>query len=139
MINQKAPRDRTVDEFIDLVEERYHTEEPTNMNAWINTLRMIAAEPAPNPFTEDQLATMRELQISGFKYAAADSDLDIFAYRYKPRKSRAGNEWLIEEDEADFALLPLSFLQSVLSPNDQEPLCFADYAPLPKGELPCSK
>ena len=131
MIKQKAPKDMTVDEFIDLVERRYGTKEPTNMSVWINTLRMIADEPAPNPFTPDQIAWMRETQRSGSFYAAMDRDGSVCLYEKKPEKHCT--EWLScgEKNGSTAAINGgFTFLSKHLSWDDPEPLCFADYAPI---------
>ena len=124
---KKAPKDMTVDEFIDLVEKRYHTVEPTNMNAWINTLRMIAEEPAPNPFTPDQLAVLRELQRSGMSYAAMDEGGGIYFYKNEPHVDNLG-DWL--DDNAGCFDSCFSFLADALSDEDNPIIRFADYAPL---------
>ena len=133
MINMKAPKDMTVSEFIDLVEKRYHTEEPTNMNAWINTLRLIASEPAPNPFTPDQLAWMREMQRGEINYAAMDYDKVIF---FKEKPNRTNGYWATPRGRGFVS--GSTFLSKFLSPDDPEPLCFADCAPL-EGEPPCTQ
>ena len=125
MNKPKAPKDMTVDEFIDLVEKRYHTEDPTNMNSWINTLRMIAEEPAPNPFTPDQIAWMRAMQRSGWKYATRDENCVVCVSEQQPTKWQHG--WTAS---GGYESIPDNFLDSVVIWDDPEPLCFADYAPL---------
>ena len=133
MNKPKAPRDMSVEAFIDLVEKRYHAEEPTNMNAWINTLRMIAEEPAQNPFTPDQLATMRELQRNGFGYAAKDPCDTVFAYENEPEQDEDGY-WTAEKTGGNCIKLPFEFLAEALDSEDKKSFCFADYAPL---DSPC--
>ena len=125
MINPKSPKDLTVSEFINLVEKRYHTAEPTNMNAWINTLRMIANEPAPDPFTLDQLAVFRELQRDGYLYAAKDWNGLMYVYRERP--SRHGDNW---EANGGHLRIEFDFIDAIISHDDSEPLCFSDYAPI---------
>ncbi|NCC85301.1 MAG: hypothetical protein EOM03_14410 [Clostridia bacterium] len=123
-----APKDMTVEAFIDLVEKRNHSIKPMNMNAWINTLRMIAEEPAPNPFTADQLAWMRQEQKSGFLFAWSDAKGYIWCSVAKP------SEKVIETGGWECAGCHGAgmgtFLRWHLHPDDPEPLCFADYAPL---------
>ena len=129
MIKQKAPKDMTVSEFIDLVAKRYLVGNGCNMDHWINTLRMIADEPAPNPFTPDQLAWMREAQRIGYCFAAMDAGGNIWCYATKPFKSF--DSW--EEKEPDrfpIDITQLMFFDKFLSWDDPEPLCLADYAPL---------
>lgn len=129
MIKQKAPKDMTVTEFIGLVEKRYLTGNGCNMDHWINTLRMIAEEPAPNPFTPDQLAWMREAQRSRYCFVAMDTGGNVWCYATKPFKSF--DSW--EEKEPDrfpIDITQFMFFDKILSWDDPEPLCFADYAPL---------
>ena len=128
MLKQKAPKDMTVEEFIDLVERRYGTKEPTNMSVWINTLRMIADEPAPNPFTPDQIAWMREEQRSGYNYAAIDFDGEVRLFEKKPMKDCT--HWNKITGSNSKSNGKGSALSKVLSVDDPKPLCFADYAPL---------
>ena len=132
MLKQKAPKDMTVEEFIDLVERRYGTKEPTNMSVWINTLRMIADEPAPNPFAPDQLAWMREEQRNGYRYAASDRDRNCYLFTHKPIKE--DHCWELEKQDHHYSDRRDGFLESILSFDDPEPLCFADYAPLEENK-----
>ena len=128
MIKQKAPKNMTVDEFIDLVEKRYGTKEPTNTSIWINTLRMIAGEPAPNPFKPDQLAWMRIMQEMKFFYAVAGSDGSICLTEQKPVRDNNKN-WLVSASYYTWFRKGI-FLENYISFDDPEPLCFAEYAPL---------
>lgn len=128
MIKQKAPKDMTVTEFVNLVERRYAVGTGCNMDAWINTLRMIAEEPAPNPFTPDQLAWMREEQRNGYQYAAKDLDGNCYLFTHMPIKE--GHNWECEKQDHHYSDRRDGFLEKVLSFYDPEPLCFADYAPL---------
>ena len=127
MIKQKAPKDMTVEEFIDLVERRYGTKEPTNMSVWINTLRMIADEPAPNPFTPDQIAWMRVEQQDAYFYAAMDYDGEIHLFGEEPEED--GTHWNRTDNYSGQSLGLYSWLKDFLTPGGSF-LCFADYAPL---------
>ena len=127
MIKQKAPKDMTVKEFVDLVGKRYMVGNGCNMDAWINTLRMIAEEPAKNPFTTDQLAVMRELQRNGLNYAAQDDGESTYLYCKMPTKDYGAGSWDTDEN---YENCPFVFLVEVLSWADPEPLCFADFAPI---------
>ena len=127
MIN-KGPKDMTVTEFIGLVEKRYLTGNGCNMDHWINTLRMIAEEPAPNPFTPDQLAWMRVEQRSGYNYAAIDFDGEVRLFEKKPMKDCT--HWNKITGSNSKSNGKGSWLSKLLSVDDAEPLCFADYAPL---------
>lgn len=150
MNKPKAPKDMTVTEFVDLVERRYATGTGCNMDAWIDMLRKIAEEPAPNPFTPDQIAWMREEQRNGMKYAAKDSDGIISVYTSKPQKVLDAFDEYGEEprpcwdltgaqyyENGDMAedVTHVKFLFDALKWEDEEPFCFADYAPL-EGEKP---
>lgn len=133
MIKQKAPKDMTVTEFVNLVERRYAVGTGCNMDAWINTLRLMAEEPAPNPFTPDQLAWMREEQRNGFNYAGMNCAGITFGeavelYEKKPMKDCT--HWNKISGSKSKSGGEGSWLERFLSINDPEPLCFADYAPL---------
>ena len=132
MLKQKAPKDMTVEEFIDLVERRYGTKEPTNMSVWINTLRMIADEPAPNPFAPDQLAWMRIKQGEGYRYAAMDFDNEVRLFGEKPDND--GTHWNGQSGYIEQSIGLWSWMRDYLSTDDPEPLCFADYAPLEENK-----
>jgi len=83
-------------------------------------------EPAPNPFTPDQLAWMREEQRAGFGYAAMDENRTVKCFPSYPEKR--DRYWITSSSEHCAPLF--GFLSEVLSWDDPEPLCFADYAPL---------
>lgn len=128
MIKQKAPKDMTVSEFIDLIAKRYLVGNGCNMDHWINTLRMIAEEPAPNPFTPDQLAWMREEQRNGYQYAAKDLDGNCYLFTHMPIKE--DHNWECEKQDHHYSDRRDGFIEKILSFYDPEPLRFADYAPL---------
>ena len=93
------------------------------------TLRWIKNklnEPAPNPFTPDQLAWMREEQRAGYNYAAKDCNGYVYIHTSFPK--RLDYTWDSISNKKTSA--QRMFLSNVLSWNDPEPLCFADYAPL---------
>lgn len=125
MIKQKAPKDMTATEFVghlELVASREMLAK--NLEGWAITLqglRKELSEPAPNPFTDDQLAWMREMQRMGFNYATQEGSQGFcYIYERNPKTdlgyfSRVGR---------------LSFLSKCLVADDPEPMCFADYAPL---------
>lgn len=122
MIN-KAPKDMSAPEFVALFESRF----PGN-EIYRGILKKMLDEPAPNPFTPDQLAWMREMQRSGFTHAGMDSDGHVFSYRAKPKKNTI--TWDTEDPVRGMMETYLKFLNEQLSWDDPEPLCFADYAPL---------
>ena len=133
MIKQVAQKDMTVNEFIDLVAKRYLVGNGCNMDAWINTLRLIAEEPAPNPFTDDQLAWMREEQRNGYNYAGFNCagitfGEEVRLYEKKPMKDCT--HWNQISGSNSKSAGKGSWLEKFLSASDPEPLCFADYAPL---------
>lgn len=134
MINQKAPRDMTAPEFVAHLKEIALKECKGNIgNGWAITISGLEAElvePAPNPFTEDQLAWMRVEQRNGYHYATIDRDGAIWNWEEKPE--RKDLVWRPNRNGLK-RYAHMRFLQRVLSWGDPEPLCFADYAPLPKG------
>lgn len=139
MNKPKAPKDMTAPEFVDYLQKRVHERvtDKTLINDGSMTAAFIVAfakgllsEPAPNPFTPDQVATMREIQRNGFDYAAKDKDGDVWIYRETPYKTDI--EWLTK---CNYEKDVFNIFDGVTSWDDTEPLCFADYAPL-EGEQP---
>lgn len=131
MIRQKAPKDMTATEFVAHLEIVASREMLTkNLEGWAITLqglRKELLEPAPNPFTPDQLAWMRvEQEDNGFKYAAMNEPGIVSFFRDKP--TRNINYWGTAYGSAKRS--STSFLVRMFSENDEEPFCFADYAPL---------
>jgi len=130
MNKPKAPKDMTGLELINELIARFGNVSGLEQCTYsVEQLREIAEEPAPNPFTEDQLAWMREEQRAGLRYAAMDENGNVYMYAACPRKRE--NEWWYNS-YAGWQCR--NFLQSVLSWEDDKPLCFADYAPLPEGD-----
>jgi len=133
MIKQKAPKDMTATEFVEHLELVASREMlAKNTEGWAITLQGLhkeLSEPAPNPFTPDQLAWMRETQRSGYCFVAMDTGGNIWCYATKPFKSF--DSW--EEKEPDrfpIEITQFMFFDKFLSWDDPEPICFADYAPL---------
>lgn len=132
MIRQKAPKDMTATEFVghlELVASREMLAK--NLEGWAITLqglRKELSEPAPNPFTPDQLAWMREEQRNGYRYAARDRDGNCYLFTQKPIKE--DHCWELEKQDHRYSDRRDGFLEKILSFDDPEPLCFADYAPL---------
>ena len=134
MIKRKAPKDMSSSEFVDYVEAHLKKNlEDINGNVFDETvereivdfLRERLEEPAPNPFTPDQIAVMRELQKSGYLYVAQDFNDEIYAYTDLPKKTDFS--WTCDKGmmEANFA-----FLKETLCWQDEKPLYLPDYAPL---------
>ena len=123
MIKPKAPKDMTAVEFVDGFIAMMNDLEITIYEA--ENLRDYLSMPAPNPFTPDQLAWMREEQRDGYLYAATDWNKRVFLYRQRPTKH--GDNW---EANGGHEPTTVSFLMDVVKRDDPEPLCFADYAPL---------
>lgn len=149
MIKQKAPKDMTTAELLDEYKKEHRCEAckldefcagkaPVIFNngefiphckegrIW---LECKMKEPAPNPFTPDQLAWMREMQRGGVNYATTTHSPTVDFFKDKP--DRGSGYWATKIGR-DFSSRS-TFLSSVLLPEDSEPLCFADYAPL-EGE-----
>ena len=123
MIKQKAPKNMTAPEFV-----TYICETQTILpDYWKQSLQMMLKEPAPNSFTPDQLAVMRELQRNGFNYAAQDDGEDTYVYCKMPTKELPTLGW---DTDDGYENCIFSFLVEVLSWQDATPLCFADFAPL---------
>lgn len=121
-----APKDRTPAEFVAEFEKRHGAPYDCAMTAIINTMKEMLVEPAPNPFTPDQLAWMREEQRHGFKYAATDADGVTRLFSSVCGRDNESGTW-----EGDFhCKTHADFLIRILCWDDPEPLCFADYAPL---------
>lgn len=85
-------------------------------------------EPAPNPFTPDQLAWMRIKQGEGYQYAAMDFDNEVRLFGEKPDND--GTHWNGQSGYIEQSIGLWSWMRGYLSSDDPEPLCFADYAPL---------
>ena len=132
MIKQKAPKDMTAVEFVAHLEMIASKEMlAKNLEGWSITLqglRKELSEPAPNPFTPDQLAWMREEQRSGYKYAAIDFDGEVRFFDQRPM--RDCTHWNKVTGSESKTVIRIPWLAGLLSVNDEEPLCFADYAPL---------
>ena len=132
MIKPKAPKDMTATEFVahlEIVASREMLAK--NLEGWAITLqglRKELLEPAPNPFTPDQLAWMREEQRNGYRYAAKDLDGNCYLFTHKPIKE--DHCWELEKQDHRYSDRRDGFLEKILSFDDPEPLCFADYAPL---------
>ena len=69
---------------------------------------------------------MRTEQRSGYFYAAKDSSGKVYTYTDKPPK----RDGLWRTLGYHHVYIGKTFLSKVLSWDDEEPLCFADYAPL---------
>ena len=136
MLKQKAPKDMTAVEFVAHLEIIASREMlAKNLEGWAITLqglRKELSEPAPNPFTPDQLAWMRVEQIyRKINYAACENNGTIVFFEDKPNKSMvAEGRWASRLGYREVVASQYAFLADVLSPDDTEPLCFADYAPL---------
>ena len=134
MIKQKAPKDMTAVEFVAMIEESGKSP-LVSENDKFYTLRWIKNklnEPAPNPFTPDQLAWLRIEQLDGFAYAAMDFDREVRLFGAKPEND--GTHWNGQREYSEKSIGIYSWIGVFMTPNDPEPLCFADYAPL---DSPC--
>lgn len=126
MIKPKAPKDMTATEFVALFESRY----PGN-EIYRSVLKKILAEPAPNPFTPDQIAWMRvEQQDNGIMYAAMNEAGIVSFFRDCPIENTGHGERFFGSKFGSVKRSSTCFLVKVLSVDDPEPLCFADFAPL---------
>ena len=137
MIKQKAPKDMTAPEFETYIEENRQEIDNHINNKLCNKgvvdiidgifefMRYSLRKPAPNPFTPDQLAVMREFQRDEYLYCARDNN--GFAHIFREKPSKCGWCW---ESGRDFDVVSYDFLMNATNFNDPEPLCFADYAPL---------
>lgn len=123
----KAPKDMTATEFVDVFAERYKDYDTQMLPiACAILMRGMLKDPAPELFTQDQLATMREYQRDGVNYAANNSGRVLLFYKNKPVSEHSC--WNAPGG-VSFTLPPeQSFLGRVLAEN--EVICFADYAPL---------
>ena len=132
MIKQKAPKDMTATEFVEHLELVASREMlAKNTEGWAITLQGIRrelSEPAPNPFTPDQLAWMREEQRNGYNYAAIDFDGEVRLFEKKPMKDCT--HWNKITGSNSKSNGKGSWLSNLLTVDDPEPLCFADFAPL---------
>ena len=84
-------------------------------------------EPAPNPFTPDQIAWMRVEQQDAYFYAAMDYDGEIHLFGEEPEED--GTHWNRTDNYSGQSLGLYSWLKDFLTPGGSF-LCFADYAPL---------
>ena len=135
---KKAPKDMTAPEYEAHIESVLNTldkfvtkNDPDRelVKAFIQLMRDELAKPAPNPFTVDQIGAMRECQRCGYGFAAMNYDRWVELHEERPE--RRNGKW---ESSGDYFFVPVtSFWNKVISPDDPEPLCFADYAPL-EGE-----
>lgn len=130
MIMKKAPKDMNAVEFVDyLINGGVLTSIPDD-DSFIKLaiIKDALNKPAPNPFTPDQLAWMREEQKSGFEYAWCDKKGYVWCSAALPSTG------IIETGGWECAgchgVGMGSFLRRMLSSDDSEPLRFADYAPL---------
>ena len=132
MLKQKAPKDMTAVEFVAHLEIIASREMlAKNLEGWAITLqglRKELSEPAPNPFTPDQLAWMRIKQGEGYRYAAMDFDNEVRLFGEKPDND--GTHWNGQSGYIEQSIGLWSWMRDYLSTDDPEPLCFADYAPL---------
>ena len=130
MIKQKAPKDMTATEFVAHLEIIASREMlAKNLEGWAITLqglRKELSEPAPNPFTPDQLAVMREHQRNGINFAVNNSGFSLLFYKKKPYIEN--NVWKPLDGFVTSIQPSISFLGAALEIN--EVICFADYAPL---------
>lgn len=137
MIKQKAPKDMTFEEGIAYSEKVFKDGKESGCYSdgslftfaeFFEFLHRRLKEPAPNPFTPDQLAWMREEQRNGYRYAARDRDGNCYLFTQKPIKE--DHCWELEKQDHRYSDRRDGFLEKILSFDDPEPLCFADYAPL---------
>ena len=129
MISKKAPKDMTATEFVEYFKEKKQVPSyGCNIKETYDFMVKMLSEPAPNPFTPDQLAWMREEQRNGYRYAASDRDRNCYLFTHKPIKE--DHCWELEKQDYHYSDRRDGFLEKILSFDDPEPLCFADYAPL---------
>lgn len=130
MINKKAPKDMTAVEFVEYLVSRKEDEKVLDVNVYytLEFLKGRLNEPAPNPFTPDQLAWMRIKQGEGYQYAAMDFDNEVRLFGEKPDND--GTHWNGQSGYIEQSIGLWSWMRDYLSTDDPEPLCFADYAPL---------
>lgn len=130
MINKKAPKDMTAVEFVEYLVSRKEDEKVLDVNVYytLEFLKGRLNEPAPNPFTPDQLAWMREEQRNGYNYAAIDFDGEVRLFEKKPMKDCT--HWNKITGSNSKSNGKGSWLSNLLTVDDPEPLCFADFAPL---------
>ena len=139
MINKKAPKDMTAVEFVEYLVSRKEDEKVLDVNVYytLEFLKGRLNEPAPNPFTENQIAVMLEYQKDGYKYAAKSSSGVVCVFKDKPCRvllhanpvtRETFGSWVTRE--SPFEVTSFEFLKKVTNWSDPEPLCFADYAPL---------
>lgn len=128
MNKPKAPKDMTAPEFVEYLEKT----RPSMPMAERFVLRTALDEPAPSPFTPDQLAWMRIEQLDGFAYAAMDFDREVRLFGAKPEND--GTHWNGQREYSEKSIGIYSWIGVFMTPDDPEPLCFADYAPLEGAE-----
>ena len=127
MIKQRAPKDTAISELLELIDSGRTAGLGSLVSRWAETLRIISRIPAPNPFTDNQIAWFGVMRECGMEYAAMDVFNFVTVYEKKPVKQ--GASWLFN-DGGVLVMPKSSFLNKVLTSDDPEPLCFADYAPL---------
>ena len=131
----KSPKDMSAVEFVDyLINGSVLPSVPDDASfIQVRIIKDALKKPAPNPFTPDQLAVLRELQRNGFGYAAKDPCDTVFAYENEPEQDEEGY-WTAEKVGGNYIELPFEFLAEALDSEDKKPLCFADCAPLEGAE-----
>ena len=116
----KAPKDMTAPEFVE-----YLCADDVIVPTMKQILRDMMKLPAPNPFTPDQIATMREYQRNGINFAVNNNRVLLF---YADEPKLEDHVWKSKNDPL-FTISPdLSFLGKELA--SLEVICFSDYAPL---------
>ena len=135
MIKQKAPKDMTFEEGIAYSEKVFKDGKESGCYSdgslftfaeFFEFLHRRLKEPAPNPFTPDQLAVMREHQRNGINFAVNNSGFSLLFYKKKPYIEN--NVWKPLDGFVTSIQPSISFLGAALEIN--EVICFADYAPL---------
>jgi hypothetical protein len=126
----KAPKEMSAVEFVDYLINGNVLPSIPDDDAFIRVgiIKDVLKRPAPNPFTKDQIAWMREEQRNGYKYAAKDMDGNCYLFTHKPIKE--SHCWEIENQDHHYSDRRDGFLERVISFYDTEPLCLAEYAPL---------
>ena len=134
MINKKAPKDMTFEEGIAYSEKVFKDGKESGcysdgsrftFEEFFDFLHRRLKEPAPNPFTPDQLAVMREYQRNGINFAVNNNRVLLF---YADEPKREDHVWRSKKEPL-FTISPeLSFLGKELAILDV--ICFADFAPL---------
>ncbi len=122
----KAPASMIAPEFVEFLKPRFNPDSPA-MSMAMSIITEALNEPAPNPFTEDQLAWMWiEYVYRNVRYAVMSLGGDVLFFRDKPTKASDGT-WQSNTACTNAILGKYTFLGQILSHDDQEPLCLADY------------